>query len=146
MNQFITHSAEETIAWGRNFALSLKEGDVICLHGDLGAGKTTLVRGIAQGLGLHTDEPIASPTFVIMHRYACRIPLYHFDCYRIQSPNDLVGIGFEEFVNAGGGIACIEWPEKAGDLIPKESISITLMHGGECIRHIRVQKGGKDRD
>ncbi len=142
MNQSITHSAEETIAWGRNFALSLKEGDVICLHGDLGAGKTTLVRGIAQGLGLHANEFVASPTFVLMHRYACRIPFYHFDCYRIQSPNDLVAIGFEEFVNAGGGVACIEWSEKAGDLIPKESISITLMHAGEGIRHIRVEREG----
>ena len=144
MNQFITHSAEETMAWGRNFALSLKEGDVICLHGDLGAGKTTLVRGIAQGLGLPVSEPVVSPTFVIMHRYVCRIPLYHFDCYRIQSPNDLMGIGFEEFVNAGGGVACIEWPEKAGDLIPKGSISISMIHGEEGVRHIRLENRKKD--
>ena len=95
----MSQSAKETIAWGKEFAASLKVGDVLCLSGDLGAGKTTLVKGIAQGLGLPADQPVTSPTFVIMHRYACRMPLYHFDCYRVQSPEDLATVGFEDFLN-----------------------------------------------
>ena len=140
MNQeIITHSAQETIMWAKNFAQSLQPGDVICLQGDLGAGKTTLVKGIAEGLGLSPNEHVTSPTFVIMHRYTCRIPLYHFDCYRMKSPEDLLAIGFDDFVNSGSGVACIEWPEKAGDLIPSKNISVSLTHEGVDARRITVR-------
>lgn len=139
-SKFISKSADETIAWASQFALTLKAGDIICLKGDLGAGKTTLVRGLAQGLGLLKGEHVTSPTFVIMHRYPCRIPLYHFDCYRIQSRDDLIAVGFEEFVHSGGGVACVEWPEKAGDLIPAGSISIVMTHVGENERKICVHR------
>lgn len=142
MNQeFISHSPDETISWARQFSASLKPGDVICLYGDLGAGKTTLVRGIAQGLGLSQEEHVTSPTFVIMHRYTCRIPLYHFDCYRMNSLDDLIAVGFEEFIYSGGGVACVEWPERAGNLIPEGKISITLSHLGERARRIVVERG-----
>ncbi len=140
MDSFTTHSAQETIAWARQFALTLKAGDVICLYGDLGAGKTTFVKGIAEGLGLSKEEHVTSPTFVIMHRYACRIPLYHFDCYRMLSPEDLTAVGFEDFIHSGGGIACVEWPEKAGNLIPAEHISVYLEHQGEDTRKIHVDR------
>ena len=138
MQTLMTHSAQETIQWAKNFAPTLQPGDVICLQGDLGAGKTTLVKGIAEGLGLSQKEQVTSPTFVIMHRYTCRIPLYHFDCYRMKSPDDLLQIGFDDFVNSGAGIACIEWPEKAGDLIPQKHISVTLTHEGLDARRITV--------
>jgi len=140
MNQVTrTHSAAETIAWACDFAQTLKPGDVICLHGDLGAGKTTLVKGLAEALGLARDEQVTSPTFVIMHRYTCRIPLYHFDCYRMQSPEDLLAIGFEDFLNSGG-IACIEWPEKAGNLIPAPCYHIEMTHEADDQRLIRIEK------
>ncbi len=135
----ITNSATETIAWAKNFSQVLKPGDVICLHGDLGAGKTTFVKGLAEGLGLVKEEHVTSPTFVIMHRYTCRMPLYHFDCYRMQSPEDLLAIGFEDFLHSGG-VACVEWPEKAGTLIPSPCIHITLSHEGEAKRRIKVLK------
>ena len=109
-----------------------------CLHGDLGAGKTTLVKGIARGLNVSAEEHVTSPTFVIMHRYSCRIPLYHFDCYRVNSQDDLIAVGFDDFVQTSGGIACIEWPEKAGNLIPAGSIHIVMKHEGANSRRILV--------
>ncbi len=140
MDRVIAHSARETMTWAHQFAATLKAGDIICLHGDLGAGKTTFVKGLAEGLGLLKTEHVTSPTFVIMHRYTCRIPLYHFDCYRMKSPEDLTAVGFEEFLYSGGGVACIEWPEKAGNLIPPGSTHIYLEHQGENTRRIRLEK------
>lgn len=136
---FISHSAKETRDWARQFSASLKVGDVICLRGDLGAGKTTWVKGLAEGLGLSGEEHVTSPTFSIMHRYDCRIPLYHFDCYRMKSPDELAEVGFEEFIHSGEGIVCVEWPEKAGNLIPKKHITVSLIHQGESERKISVQ-------
>ena len=141
MNQeLITRSAKETMDQGRRFASQLQRGDIVCLRGDLGAGKTTWVKGLAEGLGLSANESVTSPTFALMHRYASRIPLYHFDCYRIHSPEELIEIGFEEFVNDRDAVICIEWPEKAGALIPATGWNVSISHQGSDERLIQIQK------
>ncbi len=141
MNQTLsTSSAKETWTAGFNFAKQIRAGELICLHGDLGAGKTTWVKGLAEGLGLSKNEAVTSPTFSLMHRYSSRIPLYHFDCYRLNSPSELADIGFEEFVQDATAVVCVEWPEKAGELLPKRGWDVSLLHQGGDERQIQVKK------
>jgi tRNA threonylcarbamoyladenosine biosynthesis protein TsaE len=114
----VTSSAQETIDFAKEFAKDLQPGTVLCLEGQLGSGKTTFIKGLAEGLGLKHPEQVKSPTFVLMHIYKAKMPLYHFDCYRLDSTEELENIGFEDFVNDSAAIACVEWAEKAGSLIP----------------------------
>jgi tRNA threonylcarbamoyladenosine biosynthesis protein TsaE len=126
-NNVITNSPQETIRFAKEFAVGLKPGTVLCLEGQLGSGKTTFIKGLAEGLGLKHPEQVKSPTFVLMHIYKAKMPLYHFDCYRLDSLEELENIGFVDFVNDPQAISCVEWAEKAGDLIP------------ETARHIRFE-------
>lgn len=114
----LTHSIEETLDFAKKLAGELKPGTVLCLEGQLGSGKTTFVKGLAEGLGLKRPDQVKSPTFVLMHIYKAKTPLYHFDCYRLNSLEELENIGFEDFVNDPHAISCVEWAEKAGGLIP----------------------------
>lgn len=113
--EFISTSAEETRHLASQLAGQLKAGDCVILIGELGAGKTTFVQGLAQGLGV--AEVVRSPTFILMREYHGRVPLYHFDAYRIESLNELREIGFEETLRAQG-VTVIEWGEKAKGLLP----------------------------
>ncbi|MFA5160092.1 MAG: tRNA (adenosine(37)-N6)-threonylcarbamoyltransferase complex ATPase subunit type 1 TsaE [Candidatus Omnitrophota bacterium] len=113
-----TSSAQETIEFAKRFAKGLKPGSVLCLEGQLGSGKTTFIKGLAEGLGLKHPEQVKSPTFVLMHIYKAKTPLYHFDCYRLNSLEELENIGFQDFVNDPGAISCVEWAEKAVKLLP----------------------------
>ncbi len=124
--EFISTNAEETRRIGAQIASELKPGDCLSLIGELGAGKTTFVQGLAQGLGI--SEVVRSPTFVLMRQYQGRIPLYHFDAYRIKNLEELREIGFEETVRAQG-ITVIEWGEKTEKLLPPGCwrISIELL-------------------
>ena len=122
--QTITNSAEETIDFAKKLARGLKPGSVLCLEGDLGSGKTTFVKGLAEGLGLKHPEQVKSPTFVLMHVYRAKIPLYHFDCYRLNSVEELANIGIGDFANDPHAICCIEWAEKAKALIPLHALWI----------------------
>ncbi len=117
----ITNSAQETIGFAKEFAAGLKPGTVLCLEGQLGSGKTTFIKGLAEGLGLKHPEQVKSPTFVLMHIYKAKTPLYHFDCYRLDSLEELENIGFVDFVNDPQAISCVEWAEKAGELIPSHA-------------------------
>ncbi len=120
----ITHSPAETRALGEKLAHLLLPGDVLLLWGDLGAGKSELTRGIAKGLGI--DGPISSPSFTIMNVYdGGRIPLYHFDWYRLQSSEELYEMGMDEYLG-GDGVAVIEWPGQCPDAIPETCLSITI--------------------
>lgn len=133
----ITESAEETRAWGRKFAGGLKSGDCLLLIGELGVGKTTLVQGLAEGLGIDPRDVI-SPTFVLIREHEGEVPLYHVDAYRISAPEELVEVGFLEYFGRPG-ITVIEWGEKVRSLAPKDALEIHLEHLGGQRRRIRVK-------
>ncbi len=119
-----THSAEETFEAGRKVGLEAKPGTIICLDGDLGTGKTVFTKGVAAGLGI--TEPVVSPTFTIVQIYeAGRLPLYHFDVYRIDDPDEMEEIGYRDYFY-GDGVAIIEWSDLIGELIPDDAMRIRL--------------------
>jgi tRNA threonylcarbamoyladenosine biosynthesis protein TsaE len=122
----LSRSANETMDFARKLAKTLKPGTVISLEGNLGSGKTTLIKGIALGLGLKRVDDVKSPTFVLLHLYATRIPLYHFDLYRLESEKELLAIGLEDFMEDPKAICCIEWGERAAGLLPKRTLRLRL--------------------
>lgn len=122
-------SPEETIAVGVALGQILKAGDVLCLSGDLGAGKTYLTKGIAQGLGIR--EAVTSPTYTIMQVYDAGVPLYHFDLYRLERAEDLEDLGFDEYIY-GRGVSVIEWANKFPEAIPEVYLSINIRYIGEA--------------
>ncbi len=123
------------------FASQLKAGDVIGLFGDLGSGKTTFVKGLAKGLGLKDTGDVKSPTYVLMHIYPTRIPLHHFDLYRLSSGDDLDTIGFEEFMNEAV-ISCVEWADKALDRFPVNAYHIYFRTRRDGSRSIEIRQAG----
>jgi tRNA threonylcarbamoyladenosine biosynthesis protein TsaE len=114
---------EDTIKVGEGIGRLLKPGDIVALIGELGAGKTVLVKGIARGLNVK-EEP-NSPTFVIMNAYEGRIPLYHFDLYRISGVNEIEGIGYEDYF-FGDGITVVEWADRIEEIFPEHTIKIEI--------------------
>ncbi|MBF0479622.1 MAG: tRNA (adenosine(37)-N6)-threonylcarbamoyltransferase complex ATPase subunit type 1 TsaE [Candidatus Omnitrophica bacterium] len=139
-HNLITHSPDETIVLGAKLAKELKPGSIICLFGDLGAGKTTLVKGFAKGLRLKADD-VHSPTFTLLNIYEGkgRRTLYHFDLYRLAESSEIELLGYEEFLY-GQGLSVIEWPERLGQLMPKEYIRIELSHRAEFERGISIKE------
>lgn len=133
-----SHSEAETIEAGQRLGEELGAGDVVCLYGDLGAGKTHFIKGIAMAFGI-AKEVVNSPTFALIHEYSGIIPLYHFDAYRIESEQEARNIGTEEYFY-GDGISLVEWPEKLGTLIPENAIQITIKKTGEGLRRIEIAK------
>lgn len=119
----ISSGTDETYIIGKELGRSLNDNAVVALIGDLGAGKTILAKGIAEGLEV-PDEP-NSPTFVIMNVYEGRVPLYHFDLYRINNLNDLEDIGYKDFIYERG-IKVIEWADKIIDVLPKDTVIIEI--------------------
>lgn len=109
---FLTTSPEETEALGRRLGEILSPPALLLLRGDLGAGKTCFVRGLARGLSVPADEPVTSPTYALMHHYQGRHDLYHFDLYRLSGWGDLLEIGFDEYIESGK-IIVVEWSERA---------------------------------
>ncbi len=118
-----THSPEETWELAAELAGELGPGTVIALHGDLGAGKTCFVQGYAAALGI--DEPVTSPTYTLIGEYQGRLPLHHIDLYRISGPEEALGLGLEEYFDAGG-IVAIEWAERAEGLLPPGLLHIRI--------------------
>ncbi|ETP73107.1 ATPase, YjeE family [Lachnospiraceae bacterium JC7] len=115
---FESNSADETFAFGKKLGEAAKPGDIICLDGDLGVGKTVFTQGFAAGLNI--DDYVNSPTFTIVKEYEGRLPLYHFDVYRIGDSSEMEEIGYEDYFY-GKGVTIIEWPELILDIIPKEA-------------------------
>lgn len=137
-----TDSFESTVEFGRRLGYILKPGDVICLSGDLGTGKTALTSGIAKALDINSY--ITSPTFTLVNEYEGRIPLYHFDVYRIADPDEMFDIGFDEYIN-GEGITIIEWGELISGALPEEIIKINIgknLKKGLDVREISVEFKG----
>lgn len=123
MLELHSNSAENTIKIGEKIGLSLKKGDIIAYKGTLAAGKTTLTKGIAKAL--QVDEVITSPTFTLISEYYGKLPLYHFDVYRLDSVEDFLNLGSEEMMY-GDGVCAIEWSEKIESALPKDAIIINL--------------------
>ena len=121
--EFESNSYEETQKFAEKFSKTLKAGDVLCMYGDLGVGKTAFVQGLAKGLGI--DEPITSPTFTIVNEYSGRLPLYHFDVYRISCEEEMEDTGYEEYFY-GEGVCLVEWAELVKELIPADAVWITI--------------------
>jgi len=125
MKAIVSKSAEETKRWGRKFSAFLKEGDVVALVGDLGSGKTTFARGVAEGLGVKGAKYVNSPSFVIIKEYEGKLPLYHFDLYRLEDFSGIETTGYEEYL-WGNGVCVIEWAEKILHLLPKRYIKLKI--------------------
>lgn len=133
----ISKSVEETIRIGEKLAKRLKKGDCVALIGDLGAGKTVLTKGIAKGLGVKRAQYVNSPTFVIIKEYKGRIPLYHFDLYRLNKSSLIDDENFEEYFY-GGGVTVIEWADKIRNLLPKKHMEVRLAVAAEDKRRIEI--------
>ena len=119
-----TRKAEETFALGEKIGRQAKPGQVITLVGDLGVGKTVFTKGLAQGLEI--TEPVSSPTFTIVQEYRDgRLPLYHFDVYRIGDPEEMEEIGYEDYFY-GDGVCLIEWADLIEELIPEQAVWVTI--------------------
>lgn len=127
MYQYKMHSEADTAAFGLRLAGRLTAGDVICLSGELGTGKTTLSKSIIRGLGV--TEMVTSPTFTIIHEYEGRLPVYHFDVYRIDEIGELFEVGCEEYF-FGEGVCIVEWAEKIEEILPTDCIRITIEYSG----------------
>ncbi|HBG38505.1 MAG TPA: tRNA (adenosine(37)-N6)-threonylcarbamoyltransferase complex ATPase subunit type 1 TsaE [Clostridiaceae bacterium] len=132
----ITNNENETYNIGIKIGKQLKAGDILSLNGDLGAGKTYLTKGIAKGLGV--EDYITSPTFTILNEYEGRIPLYHFDVYRINDVEEMYEIGFEEYLY-GNGVCVIEWGSVVEEILPKDTINIKIKSLGELSREIEIK-------
>lgn len=126
MISVISHSREETYALGRKIGASLTQSSVIALFGGMGMGKTVFTSGLAEGLGV--DSPVSSPTFAIVHEHSGRLPLYHFDMYRVETYYDLESAGFFEYLERGG-IVCTEWSENIENALPEGCIRVTISRG-----------------
>jgi tRNA threonylcarbamoyladenosine biosynthesis protein TsaE len=134
MGTIISNTPEQTRAFGRLIADQLSDGDLLAIDGDLGAGKTHFIQGIADGLGI--TEPVTSPTFTLVHEYSSgRLPLYHFDFYRFETAHEVVQAGFDDFLQLGGIIA-IEWAGRFPELLPPNARWFQIECGEENCRLI----------
>lgn len=140
---FQTHSPAETRALAARLGARLQSGDTLCLVGDLGAGKTTFTQGLALGLGLPSEEPVNSPTFTLVSEHpGGRVPLYHFDVYRLPDSSGLYDLAFDEYLS-GDGVVVIEWADKITDALPPDRLDMTLTaEGGPDTRQITLTARG----
>ena len=120
---FLLRNLAETRQWGEALGARLQPGQVVALIGDLGAGKTTLTQAIARGLGV--TAPVTSPTFTLIHEYAGRIALFHFDAYRLERPGEMADLGFDEYLEREG-VVVVEWADRVLPLLPVEHLTLTL--------------------
>jgi tRNA threonylcarbamoyladenosine biosynthesis protein TsaE len=136
--EIITHSPEETIAFGRTLAQWLAPPKLVLLRGDLGAGKTTLVKGIAAGFEAAEEDDVTSPTFTLVHEYrGPRANLYHIDLYRVDTPRELETLGLDD-LRSSGSVLLIEWGEKFPRLVRERDVEISLERQSENGRKIRI--------
>ncbi len=140
---YLSNSPEETEALGASLARLLQAGDVLAYRGDLGAGKTAFTRGLARGLGYR--DPVTSPTYTIVNEYSGgRLPLFHFDMYRLTSCDDLWDIGWEDYLDRGG-VCAVEWSENVADAL-EAPITVTIEKTGDSSRRITLEGGDRLAD
>ncbi len=138
IKKVITATVAETMHAGEQFGSILNPGDVVLLKGDLGAGKTHFVKGVARSFQISEDE-VQSPTFSLIHEYPGKIPLYHIDVYRLQRSGEALEFGLEEYLY-GDGICLIEWPERIASLLPKSCWLVEITHVDEKHRQISIHQ------
>ena len=136
-----SHSVKETLGLGKLIARQLEAGDIICLQGELGVGKTALAKGIACGLGINSRE-VSSPSFILIRQHLeGRLPLYHFDFYRLKGAGEIPILGYEEYL-FGEGVSVIEWAERLDYLMPKECLVVELSYAGANKRKMKFSAVG----
>lgn len=143
MKRYESYNEGDTLSLARKLGEAANEGDIFCLIGDLGVGKTVFSKGFAQGMGI--DEHITSPTFTIVHEYEGALPLYHFDVYRISDASEMDEIGYEEYFY-GQGVCLIEWANIIPEIIPQSAKYITIekdLEKGFDYRIITIEEGGQ---
>lgn len=135
----VTHSPEETVLFGREITVHLQPPCLVLLEGDLGAGKTTLVKGIVAGLGAASEDEVTSPSFTLVHEYGSAGSVYHADLYRIEGARDLATLGLED-LSSQAATVLVEWGEKLGDNAPLPCVKIRMEHLGSDERRILVER------
>ena len=139
---FQTSNTSETIRMGKRVGRLLHPGDVVALVGELGAGKTQFIKGLAEGVGVGKATYVSSPSFTLINEYPGRISFYHVDLFRLESEKDAEGLGLEEYVR-GHGVAAIEWADKIPSLLPEELLWVKIHYTGEHSRTIEIMPKGK---
>lgn len=139
MNFHTCYSAEQTMDLGFELGQRLSNRQIVCLFGDLGAGKTTFIKGFAAGIADINNRHVNSPTFMYLNIYHGRKTVYHFDLYRLRNSEEFLSMGFDEMLFADG-VCCIEWSERITELLPSDCIRIFIEHAGEEKRLIRVEE------
>lgn len=142
---FTLTNLEQSQRLGELIGQTAQAGDIFLLHGDLGSGKTTLTQAIGQGLEVEEGCYITSPTFSLMHEYPGRLPLYHFDLYRLEDEEEIAELGFVELLH-GPGVAVVEWPDRLGHYTPQDRFDIFLQGTGLDSRQLRITGHGSQQD
>ena len=138
----VTNGSAETVELGARLGRLLQPGDFIALEGELGAGKTQFAKGVAIGLEVDAGTPVTSPTYTILNIYQGRLPLYHFDLYRLHGPEEVAELGFEEYF-FGAGACVVEWAERLGEEMPAQVLTVSLAHAGVEGRTVTFAAAGE---
>lgn len=138
LSQITTESTEETENFAEQFAQTLRGGEVLLLQGDLGAGKTHFVKGLARGLGI--EDVVTSPTFALHNSYSGRLTLNHFDFYRLDSSEEAAILGLDEIFYEKNSVAAIEWSERVSDLLPADCVRVCIDKLGDGVRKITIER------
>jgi tRNA threonylcarbamoyladenosine biosynthesis protein TsaE len=138
--EIISESVLKTQDIGKFIARNLNKWDIVCLFGSLGSGKTVLTKGISSGFGVDKRD-VTSPTFVLIRQYQGSLPIYHFDLYRLGCPEDILELGYEEYL-FDEGISIIEWADRLGSLLPEEFLKVELRFAGDEKRRLKITGQG----
>lgn len=139
--EIFSTSAERTRAIGKHLGMLLQAGDVVAFTGDLGAGKTCCIQGIASGLGIPETIAVTSPTYTLIHEYQGRVPIYHFDVYRLGSEDDVYDLGYEEYFY-GSGVTLIEWADRIRSFLPEDHLGLHIHFRSDGMRELQFQATG----
>jgi len=142
MKTITSNNPDTTIKLGKRLGRLLKKGSVVALSGEFGAGKTTLIKGIARGLGVKDIRYVNSPSFVIVKEYKGKLPVYHFDIHRLEKAPELESVGYEEYFY-GNGVTLVEWAEKIRGLLPQEYLDIHLTNQDQSTRVLELRSVGE---
>lgn len=140
---FVSRSPEQTLETARALGGSLEGGDVVALVGELGAGKTWFVKGLAEGAGVSNAGEVKSPSFVLINIYRGRFPIYHIDAYRLSGPEDFEDLGCDEFLHAPDKLVAIEWADRVMATLDEPYLLVRLEHAGDAERRIAIEWVGR---